>query len=78
MFKTEEESIEHCITQERKLMNAIHTRHLFEYHLALNRRFWDYCIENLTWEQFLQETGISVDTIRNQFVHIMDVEERWF
>jgi uncharacterized damage-inducible protein DinB len=40
--------------------------------------FWNFCIENLTWEQFLQETGISVNTIRNQFVHLMDVEERWF
>ncbi|TFG95181.1 hypothetical protein E4H12_13810 [Candidatus Thorarchaeota archaeon] len=59
-------------------MNLDRIRHLFEYHLKLNRTFWDYCVENLQWEQFLQETGISVDTIRNQFVHMMSVEERWF
>ena len=59
-------------------MHADRIRHQYEYHLKLNRVFWDYCVENLNWEQFLQETGISVNTIRNQFVHLMDVEERWF
>ena len=52
--------------------------HMYDYHNKINRIFWDYCVENLTWEQFLQETGISVNTIRNQFVHLMSVEERWF
>jgi uncharacterized damage-inducible protein DinB len=59
-------------------MNIERVRHLYEYHFALNRKFWEYCIENLNWKQFLQDTGISVNTIRNQFVHLMDVDERWF
>ena len=59
-------------------MNIERYRHLYEYHFTLNRKFWDYCIENLTWEQFLQKSAISVGTIRNQFVHLMSVEERWF
>jgi len=59
-------------------MNIDHLQYQYKYHFHLNRTFWDYCVENLTWEQFLQETGISVNTIRNQFVHLMDVEERWF
>jgi len=63
---------------ERCTLSIKRFRHLYEYHFALNRMFWDYCIENLTWEQFLQKTGISVNTIRNQFVHLMSVEERWF
>jgi uncharacterized damage-inducible protein DinB len=59
-------------------MNMDHIRHQYGYHHKLNRTFWDYCVENLTWEQVLEENGISVNTIRNQFVHLMDVEERWF
>lgn len=59
-------------------MNIERLRHLYEYHFALNRKFWDYCIENLTWQQFLEKTGISVNTIRNQFVHLMNVDGSWF
>ena len=59
-------------------MNIERLRHLYEYHFKLNRIFWDYCIENLTWEQFLEKTGISVNTIRNQFVHLMNVDGSWF
>ena len=37
-----------------------------------------FCVENLDWEQFLQKMEISVGSIRNQFVHLFDVQERWF
>jgi len=59
-------------------MDINHLRHLYEYHFRLNRKFWNFCVENLEWNQFLEKTGISVDTIRNQFVHLLDVDERWF
>jgi uncharacterized damage-inducible protein DinB len=59
-------------------MTAEQIRHLFEYHFTLNRKFWHFCLDNLTWKQMLKETDISVGSIRNQFVHIMSVDERWF
>ena len=59
-------------------MSIEYFNQLYEYHFALNHKFWDYCTENLTWKQFLRKTGISVNTIRNQFVHLMNVERRWF
>jgi uncharacterized damage-inducible protein DinB len=39
---------------------------------------WDYCIENLTIEQLLEDVGFSHGSIRNLFIHIMGVDERWF
>jgi uncharacterized damage-inducible protein DinB len=59
-------------------MNADNIRHLYEYHFALNRKFWHFCIENLSWKQLIGIDKISVGSIRNQFVHIMSVDERWF
>lgn len=59
-------------------MNADSIRHLYEYHFTLNRKFWHFCIENLTWKQLTGIDKISVGSIRNQFVHIMSVDERWF
>jgi len=59
-------------------VNMEHLRDLFEYHFTLNRKFWHFCIENLTWKQIVEKTDISVGSIRNQFVHIMSVDERWF
>lgn len=59
-------------------MTAEHTRHLYEYHFTLNRKFWHFCIENLSWKQLIGLDKISVGSIRNQFVHIMSVDERWF
>ena len=59
-------------------MKIEHIKQMYDYHFKLNRMFWDYCLENLTWDQFLEGTGISVDSIRNQFVHLFDVQERWF
>jgi uncharacterized damage-inducible protein DinB len=59
-------------------VNVEHFRHLFEYHFTLNRKFWHFCIENLKWEQMIEETDISLGSIRNLFVHIMSVDDRWF
>jgi uncharacterized damage-inducible protein DinB len=63
---------------EKKSMTADHLRHLFEYHFTLNRKFWHFCIENLKWNQMIEKSDISVGSIRNQFVHIMSVDDRWF
>jgi uncharacterized damage-inducible protein DinB len=55
-----------------------HIRQLFEYHFTLNRKFWHFCLDNLKWKQITKMSEISVGSIRNQFVHIMSVDERWF
>ena len=59
-------------------MDVDRIRHLYEYHFTLNRRFWNFCTENLSWEQMKQESEISVGSIKNQFVHLMSVDGRWF
>lgn len=65
-------------SNERETMNADHIRHLFDYHFTLNRKFWHFCVENLSWQQMTKKMEISVGSITNQFVHIMSVDERWF
>ena len=65
-------------SKKRGSMNADHIRHLYEYHFTLNRKFWHFCIKNLSWKQLIGRDKISVGSIRNQFVHIMSVDERWF
>ncbi|GAB4569454.1 MAG: hypothetical protein Kow0077_02010 [Anaerolineae bacterium] len=59
-------------------MNADHFRQLYEYHRYINRKLWDTCITPLSDAQFTQDVGYSVGSIRNQLVHLMSVEERWF
>lgn len=59
-------------------MQADEIRSLFEYHMALNRRLWDECIVPLTDEQFLQPLDYSVGSIRNQMVHMPNVDSNWF
>jgi uncharacterized damage-inducible protein DinB len=59
-------------------MNIERLRHLYEYHFTLNRKLWERCIETLTEEQFMEDIGIAHGSLRNIFVHIMSVDERWF
>jgi uncharacterized damage-inducible protein DinB len=59
-------------------MNAEAIRTLYEYHFALNRRTWDECVTRLSDEQFVAEVGYSLGSIRNQVVHVMSVDQRWF
>lgn len=59
-------------------MNADVFRHLYEYHFAFNRFIWNKYITALTSEQFTQETNYSHGAVRDQLVHIMDVDEAWF
>lgn len=59
-------------------MNADDIRILFGYHFKANRKLWDECVMPLTDEQFLRPIPYSKGSIRNQVVHLMDVEESWF
>jgi uncharacterized damage-inducible protein DinB len=59
-------------------MTADHFRELYEYHFSLNRKVWDELVMPLSKAQFLQELPYSVGSIRNQCVHVMNIDDRWF
>lgn len=59
-------------------MNANHLRQLYDYHFAANHKLWDHSIARLTDEQFKQKHPYSVGSVRNQAVHMLNVEHSWF
>ena len=59
-------------------MNADAFRQFYDYHFAENRKIWDACIASLTYEQFTQDVDYSHGSVRDQIVHIMNVDELWF
>ncbi len=59
-------------------MNADAFRYLFEYHFSENRSLWDRYIMALPQEQFTQPIPYSIGSVRNQIVHLIDVDEAWF
>lgn len=58
-------------------MNANAIRHLYGYHFAENRKIWDY-VAQLSREQFIQHADYSHGSVRDQIIHLMDVDESWF
>jgi uncharacterized damage-inducible protein DinB len=59
-------------------MNAEGFRSLYEYHFAANRLLWERGIAPLTDEQFRRKVPYSLGSARNQVVHLMNIEDRWF
>jgi uncharacterized damage-inducible protein DinB len=59
-------------------MNADAFRHLYAYHFTINRKIWDECIVPLTDDQFTQKVDYSVGSVRNQVVHLLNIDDRWF
>jgi uncharacterized damage-inducible protein DinB len=59
-------------------MNATAFRHFYDYHFAENRKIWDRYITPLSDEQFTQHVNYSHGSIRDQIVHLMDVDDIWF
>lgn len=59
-------------------MHADAFRHIYSYHMLINHRIWDECIMTLSDAQFTQELDYSLGSVRNQVVHMMSVDERWF
>jgi uncharacterized damage-inducible protein DinB len=53
-------------------------RSMFDYHYAVNRKIWDTSVMALTDEQFRQQVDYSVGSVRNQVVHLINIDERWF
>lgn len=58
-------------------MNANAFRHLYGYHFAENHKLWS-CVTQLSFEQFTQPVNYSRGSVRDQVVHLMDVDEVWF
>ena len=59
-------------------MNAEAFRQLYEYHFAENRKTWDYYIPSLAQEQFVQPSNYSLGSVRNHFIHLINVDTSWF
>jgi uncharacterized damage-inducible protein DinB len=60
------------------IMNADAFRNLYQYHFTINRKIWTQCVIPLTDEQFLRDAGYSIGSVRNQVVHMMNIDDRWF
>lgn len=59
-------------------MNAEAFRHFYDYHFSENRILWDRYVMPLSQEQFTQPLDYSVGSVRNQIVHLMNVDNTWF
>ena len=59
-------------------MRADEIRTLFDYHFAVNRKVWDQGVSQLSDAQWVQEPDYSVGSVRNQLVHMIDTDRRWF
>ena len=59
-------------------MNAIAFSHFYEYHFTENRKIWDSYVTSLPYELFIKKVSYSHGSVRNQVVHILEVEDLWF
>jgi uncharacterized damage-inducible protein DinB len=59
-------------------MNADEFRRVYQYHFAVNRKIWHECVMPLTQAQFIQAEAYSMGSVRNQVVHMMNIDDRWF
>ncbi len=59
-------------------MNSNAFRHFYDYHFAENRSLWDSYIVSLSFEQFTQAVGYSHGSVRDQILHLMNVDDAWF
>jgi uncharacterized damage-inducible protein DinB len=59
-------------------MNVQAFRHFYEYHFAENRKLWDTYVSQLPYKQFAQPAAYSHGSVRDQIVHLMNVDDIWF
>ena len=57
-------------------MDAGAIRRLLHYHYGMFERVWE-CADELTAAQFVAESDYSIGSLRNHFVHCMNVDDRW-
>jgi uncharacterized damage-inducible protein DinB len=58
-------------------MNAQAFSHLYGYHFAENRKLWE-AVSQLSPEQFMQSAAYSYGSVRDQIVHLVNVDNIWF
>ena len=63
---------------KEKSMNADALRHFYGYHFAENRATWDKYVSQLTDQQFAQPAGYSHGSVRDQILHLINVDDIWF
>ncbi|MCY4021589.1 MAG: DinB family protein [Chloroflexi bacterium] len=56
------------------ILQAVRT--LVDYHYAAYDQVWS-SVMDLSREQFVQEYDYSLGSVRNQLVHVMNVDDRW-
>jgi uncharacterized damage-inducible protein DinB len=59
-------------------MNASAFRYLYDYHFTENRRLWNDYVAQLSHEQFVQPIQYSHGSVRDQIIHLLDVDDVWF
>jgi uncharacterized damage-inducible protein DinB len=59
-------------------MNANAFRHFYDYHFTVNRKIWDGYVTPLSHEQFTQNADYSHGSVRNQILHLINVDDVWF
>lgn len=58
-------------------MNADAFRHLYAYHFRENRKIWDL-VATLSDDQFRQQSPYSHGSVRDQLLHLIQVDDAWF
>lgn len=58
-------------------MNANAFRYLYDYHFAENRKIWEH-VQALSEADFLKPEAYSRGSVRDQIVHLADVDDVWF
>lgn len=59
-------------------MNANAFRHFYNYHFSENRKIWEGYVVSLSYEQFTQDAKYSHGSVRDQIIHLMNVDDAWF
>lgn len=59
-------------------MNADAFRHFYEYHFTENRKLWDCYVMQLSPAQFTQDVDYSHESVRDQILHLILVDDAWF
>lgn len=57
-------------------MDASAIERLLHYHYGMFERVWE-CAHDLTADQFVAESDYSFGSVRNHFVHCLNVDDRW-
>ncbi len=57
-------------------MNVDGFKMLFDYHYGLFDSIWA-SVDQLTVDQFVEENGYSLGSVRNHLAHCMNVDDRW-